>query len=481
MCCLPSRSRARAATVVAALSLALAAGIGAQARPVSGIDRFAGTWRGEMGEGTPIAMRVVLVVRRDSSGTVGAVLAPPAMLRAAPAMPVTLVGDTLVGADASGAQLRAVIASGGDSLRLLLRTSTATVPLMLARSDTILAGPSRPQTPVAPFPYATRTVTIPYGRGDSLQGTLTLGMGGARRTPAVLLIAGGDTRDRDGTLFEHRPLAVLADHLARSGIAALRVDRVASACGQWPDDTAARVAEARAALAWLRTQPEVASARVGIVAHAEGAVVAALVAKSRRDVAALALLAPTALRGDTLVAAQAERSMRAVMPVGVELGEMDPVAMTAEFIYAVASGRDSTDAIRRLDSVATAMGSRSGEPMAGMIAQALTPYRALAKPAMLARLRFDPLPTYQGVTTPVLVIGAEADLQCAVPACAKRVGDALARGGAGEVQVVTIQSLNHQLQLARTNTPFEPMELTETISPFVLGPLTGFLREKLRP
>lgn len=42
--------------------------------------------------------------------------------------------------------------------------------------------------------------------------------------PAVILISGSGGQDRDETIFEHRPFAVIADYLTRNGIAVLRVD-----------------------------------------------------------------------------------------------------------------------------------------------------------------------------------------------------------------------------------------------------------------
>ena len=42
--------------------------------------------------------------------------------------------------------------------------------------------------------------------------------------PAVLLITGSGVQDGDESLFGHQPFRVWADHLARAGIASLRVD-----------------------------------------------------------------------------------------------------------------------------------------------------------------------------------------------------------------------------------------------------------------
>src|SRR5260370_39016853 len=56
-----------------------------------------------------------------------------------------------------------------------------------------------------------------------LAGTLTLPRGDGP-FPAVLLITGSGAQDRDESLLGHKPFLVLADDLARRGIAVLRVD-----------------------------------------------------------------------------------------------------------------------------------------------------------------------------------------------------------------------------------------------------------------
>ena len=56
-----------------------------------------------------------------------------------------------------------------------------------------------------------------------IAGTLTVPRGGGKY-PAVLLITGSGSQDRNETIAGHRPFLVLADHLTRNGIAVLRVD-----------------------------------------------------------------------------------------------------------------------------------------------------------------------------------------------------------------------------------------------------------------
>ena len=86
---------------------------------------------------------------------------------------------------------------------------------------------ARPQTPKPPFDYQVQDLTIdnPSEKG------VRLGVHSHRSqrpgpfpAPAAVLITGSGANDRDDTQFGHKPFAVIADHLARHGIAALRCD-----------------------------------------------------------------------------------------------------------------------------------------------------------------------------------------------------------------------------------------------------------------
>src|SRR6185503_11468369 len=68
--------------------------------------------------------------------------------------------------------------------------------------------------------------------------------------------------------------------------------------------------DARAALATLRHEPAVDPARVAVIGHAEGAIVAPIVAARTPDVRALALLAPPGRPLDAVIIDQEQASMR---------------------------------------------------------------------------------------------------------------------------------------------------------------------------
>lgn len=72
------------------------------------------------------------------------------------------------------------------------------------------------------------------------------------------MVTGSGQQNRDEELFDHKPFAVIADYLARKGVASLRYDDrgYAASTGDISSMTTADVAaDAKAALAYLRSQP----------------------------------------------------------------------------------------------------------------------------------------------------------------------------------------------------------------------------------
>ena len=121
--------------------------------------------------------------------------------------------------------------------------------LPLNMNETSPDGPKRPQTPKGPFPYTTEEVTFTNAKaGATLAGTLTVPKGGAKCV--MILVTGRGPENRDEEVYAHKPFAVIADRLARAGIATLRYDDRAtgqSVGGDMKNATSADLAEDAAA------------------------------------------------------------------------------------------------------------------------------------------------------------------------------------------------------------------------------------------
>ncbi len=148
--------------------------------------------------------------------------------------------------------------------------------------------------------------------GATLAGTLTR-PAGSRSVPGVLILAGSGPLDRDGN---HRRLRLdisrqLAVALHDAGLASLRYDKrgVGASSGTFlATGLHDNVVDARAAVDALRAQPGVDPARLFVLGHSEGAILAtALLAGDAPQIAGAVLLSPTARPGAAVLRWQAER------------------------------------------------------------------------------------------------------------------------------------------------------------------------------
>jgi len=156
-----------------------------------------------------------------------------------------------------------------------------------------------------------------------LAGTLTLPTGADTPVPAALLLAGSGPVDRNENYKFLRVDATrqLAHALAAAGIASLRYDKRGVGASDGGDWRAAgffdAVDDAAAALAFLAERPEVDPSRLAAIGHSEGAFTATALAGRGAPLAAIVLLAGSAVSGTEVGRYQAKRNIATLpAPVG---------------------------------------------------------------------------------------------------------------------------------------------------------------------
>lgn len=166
---------------------------------------------------------------------------------------------------------------------------------------------NRPQTPRPPFPYTTEEVSF-INPIDSavLAGTLTYptNYNSDHRCPVLLMVSGSGLQDRNEALMDHQPFAVIADHLARHGIATLRYDdrSVGQSTGDASNATSLQFMEdAAAGIQLLRSKGSFSD--VGVLGHSEGGMIAFMLA-ARKQADFIVTIGAPGLRGDSILLLQ---------------------------------------------------------------------------------------------------------------------------------------------------------------------------------
>ena len=182
----------------------------------------------------------------------------------------------------------------------------------------------RPQQPQPPFPYTTEEVTFKNEiDGATLAGTLTYPVGYTQKNKkkpfVVLLVTGSGQQNRNEELMNHQPFLVIADYLARQGIATLRYDdraTGASVGGEVKNATTKDfMRDAAAGIDFLRMKK--IFGKVGVLGHSEGGSIAFMLGAQKKADFIVSLAGP-GVKGDTLLAAQSNRILElSGMPANV--------------------------------------------------------------------------------------------------------------------------------------------------------------------
>ena len=185
-----------------------------------------------------------------------------------------------------------------------------TTQLIFNKGEVVL---KRPQEPKSPFPYRVEEVKFDHKEANvTLAGTLTFpeGYKEGQKVPVVLMVTGSGPQNRDEELMGHKPFLVLADRLARHGIASLRYDDRGTglSTGDFSSATTAALAtDALAGIKYLRGLKKFSC--VGILGHSEGGSIAYMLGAGGNADFIVSLAGP-ACKVDTLMMLQLNKLSR---------------------------------------------------------------------------------------------------------------------------------------------------------------------------
>ena len=351
------------------------------------------------------------------------------------------------------------------------------------------ASPVRPQHPVAPFPYTEQDIAIEHPAGHRLAGTLTLPSSAALardgRFPAVVLVTGSGPQNRDEELLGHRPFAVIADALARAGVAVLRCDDrgVGASTGLFAGATSLDFAsDADIASEWLKRQPSIDADRVGIVGHSEGAMIAPIVAMWQNagdapvhPLAFTVLLAPPAESGAATLTRQTARMYEvAALPADKVKAATDAHRAVMRAIEQFQAADLLKPLVVELVRSQLRLADTTPPDDAAMAAIVDGAMKQLTDPWMVEFIRFDPRAVLATIEVPTLAMCGRKDVQVVADANLTALAEIAERTGA-PVTIRRYEGLNHLFQKAVTGLPDEYMAIETTFDPTALAEMVAWV------
>ena len=264
-----------------------------------------GDWMGKLNLG-PQSLTIVLHVNCNAQGDVECILDSPDQGAKGIAVETDYCSSDSISVSLASLALSFQGKLKGDEI-VGTFTQGLSFSLILKRGEEKL---NRPQNPVAPYPYKTEEVAFKnVADGATLVGTLSYPIGYKKgKTPVVLMVTGSGQENRDEEIFDHKPFLVIADYLARHGVATLRYDDRGFGKSTGRDvehaTTLDFMRDAASGVDFLRTSKQFG--KVGILGHSEGGSIAFMLgAKGKVDF--VISMAGVGVKGDTALTAQANK------------------------------------------------------------------------------------------------------------------------------------------------------------------------------
>ncbi len=456
-----------------------------------------GNWEGAL-DANGTELTVVFHIAKDSTGKlIGSFDSPRQMAYGLKCSSISLAGDSVfIEMKAFGAKYSGLLGTDKKTMTGNWWQGGMTLPLELVKSGdvAIVQEMKRPQTPKPPFTYHTEEVS--YNNADnSVQfgGTFTRPSMWADKVkdmkyPVAILITGSGQQDRDETLFEHKPFAVIADHLAKQGIATLRVDdrEKGKTTGRFMISTTLDFAkDVEAGIEYIKTRKDVDLKNIGLIGHSEGGMIAPMVASKRKEVKFIVLLAGP---GVPIVELMEQQTTDVAISAGMAKDEMEKFRQVYKPIMLTAFNEtDTTIAAKKIialfttwqnntDSV-TVKNTTGVTDQESLTAFARGVVKQVKQPWFKYFLQFKPADYLSNVRCAVLALNGEKDLQVAAAPNLEAIRAIMAEKMVRTFKVQQLPGLNHLFQRCKTCTMEEYAQLEETFAPEALNIISSWIKE----
>lgn len=422
-----------------------------------------GAWRGELPVGQ-MKLPLVFSFTEDADGQTHCTLASPSQgVEGLPCEMEPCSGNAVsLTCSAIGASYKGSITTG-----LIVGTFSQrgySFPLILSPESPV--EDRRPQTPRPPFPYQTIDTTFTAPDGAVMAATLTLpaSIAPGEKVPAVVMVTGSGPQNRDEELFEHKPFAVIADCLARNGIASLRYDDrgTSKSTGDFRSATTATFKDdALSGIRFLRGVAPVG--KVGVLGHSEGGTIAFMIGAGGEADFVVSLAGMAESGKETLM----RQNRHGISLLHLPATDVENCLSLIDkwFDTMAAQARRGVSAPIDADSIARASGLHVPEEVMASIRMS----QQVRTPWFDAFIILNPADYLKQIRCPILAVNGEKDKQVHPDNLT------IVRNLAPQAEVLLMPGLNHLLQHAGTGEVSEYGTIRETIAPEVLDAIVRFI------
>ena len=405
-----------------------------------------GSWRGMLDLGR-VQMALVLNFSHDAQGNAVCTFDSPDQGVYGLATKVCLLTDDSVAVEVTIARIKVSGRIVGHKIEGMFEQSSVRLPLVLEY-----------QQPEATedLPYAVSEVEI-ASDGAMLSGTLCMPV---EPCALVVMVTGSGPQNRDEELMGHRPFAVLADSLARAGIASIRYDDrgVAQSTGDFAAATTDTFAlDAQRVVEHART---IFAGKVGIIGHSEGGYIAYQLAAEGVVDFAVSIAGPAIPCREIIL----DQNRFSLEKAGLSEEQITTaLAIVSEAFDVIAAGGTPD-----FDAIA---GERASQLPESLMASLRATSQASTTLWVRRFVQLDAAPYLRTIKCPLMAIFGTLDTQVRSSANYPRVSELCPSANA-----VEYPGLNHLMQHAVTGAVTEYSQIPETMSPEVIADIAAFIR-----
>lgn len=341
---------------------------------------------------------------------------------------------------------------------------------------------NRPQTPKEPFPYEVQEVSFQNPK-DNVQifGTFTYPINKESNYPIVFLASGSGPQDRNCTILGHQSFLLIADKLARAGIATFRFDDRGAGESKANYSLASLsdfVSDLIVSIDYFAQDDQFKNHKFGLLGHSEGGMhIMSAFKQTKHPIDFMIFLAACGVSGkEVLVQQQYE------MPLAEGLSE--EVARWNKTLYQGISDRvlAESDLVKCEFNLTAFLKEMYAKAPKGAISDAMNEESFVANSAAFLNnkwgrefLAFEPAVYLKEMNVPILALFGSKDMQVNSTINSNGFKMALSPTQLEQATIKILPNLNHLFQQCTVCSLKEYGDLEETMAPVIFEEIISFI------